>query len=676
LNKLAKLVLTICMVAVTFVVHPAALAQQDRFSEVDSEIARLMALYDVPGVGLAVVEGDKVVYSKGYGVRSTISKIPVTDKTAFGLGSVTKSLTALGVQLLVNEGKLDLDKPVITYIPDLKLSDADAQKTLTLRQLMSHTSGLSPNDTGSQVLVSSAVSRAQFIESLAKIPLIARPGQTFSYANQNFVLAGLAIEKVTGQTWEDFVTQRIYKPLGMTNASFDEAGLKASTDAAEPHDLDVLRGMIPVPYTQNLSAIGPAGSANASALDWANFLLLQLNGKSGNLSLPMKLVDEMHTPIIRIGGAATSETAPQSQATLQATAQATAQPTAAVTAIATPSAEPPIVTDTSYALGWITQTYRGLKIIQHNGNVAGYSSVQTIIPEKKLGYVLLVNANYANLFLDVARLRLADILTGLKPDGDLAVTVNRLSGFDPEAQKALLAAARAYKADSAALEALTGEYNGASGKVNVTAKDGKLSLNIAATGNAIELVPYAADVFLGNTFPANAVLFTFEKSAQGISIKQGDPKAGIVVAFKAAAGIVTQEVKDPNGRYTATVPAVLAVQAVQGLNVIVQAAPPVALVLAAYDLKTDDTLADFEGFTRQFDPNFKDKPSRTATVMVNGKEWAYLEYAGPSGQISANYILRQDKLYYYIGAQYASSDADAANALLQPILNSFTITAK
>ncbi len=674
MNKLAKLLLTICIAAVTFTVHPAANAQQDRFSEVDSEIARLMALYDVPGVGLAVVEGDKVVYSKGYGVRSTVGKAPVTDKTAFGLGSVTKSLTALGVQLLVNEGKLDLDKPVITYIPDLKLSDAEAQKTLTLRQLMSHTSGLSPADTGTQVLVSSSVNRAQFIESLAKIPLVAKPGQAFYYANQNFVLAGLAIEKVTGQTWEDFVAQRIYKPLGMTNASFDEAGLKASADAAEPHDLDVLQGMIPVPYTQNLSAIGPAGSANASALDWANFLLFQLNGKSGSLSLPMKLVDEMHTPVIRIGGAATSETVPQTAA--QATAQATAQTTSAATAVATTAAEPPIVTDTSYALGWFTQGYRGLNLVYHGGNVAGYSSAQTIIPEKKLGYVLLVNANYANSFLDVARLRLADILTGLKPDGDLAATVNRLSGFDPEAQRKLLETARSYKADPAALDAFTGEYNGASGKVTVAVKDGKLSVNIVATGNAIELIPYAENAFLGNTFPVNAVRFTFEKSASGISIKQGDPKAGIVVAFKAAAGITTKEVKDPDGRYSVTIPAALAVQSVQGLNVIQQASPAVVLVLASYELKTDDALADFEAFTRQFDPNFKDKPSRTATVAINGKEWTYLEYAGPSGQISANYILKQDKRYYYVAAQYASTDANAADALLQPILNSFTVTAK
>jgi CubicO group peptidase (beta-lactamase class C family) len=237
--------------------------------EIDSLITDLMALYDVPGVGLALVQEGEVRYSKGYGLRNTIDQTPVGPNTAFAIGSVTKSFTALGVQLLAAEGKVDLDAPITTYIPDLKLSDAEALKILSLRHLLSHTSGLSSFDTGQQVLTANQISRAEFIQAISTMPLINQPGKGFIYANQNFVLAGLVIERVTGKTWEDFILERIFTPLGMTNASYDEIGLTSGKDTAAPHDLDVFKGMIPVPFTPNLSAVGPAGSINAGAEDMA-----------------------------------------------------------------------------------------------------------------------------------------------------------------------------------------------------------------------------------------------------------------------------------------------------------------------------------------------------------------------------------------------------------------------
>jgi len=347
------------------------------------------------------------------------------------------------VQLLAAEGKVDLDAPITTYIPDLKLSDAEALKTLSLRHLLSHTSGLSSFDTGQQVLTANQISRAEFIQAISTMPLINQPGKGFIYANQNFVLAGLVIERVTGKRWEDFVLERIFTPLGMTNASYDEIGLTSGKDTAAPHDLDVFKGMIPVPFTPNLSAIGPAGSINTGAEDMARYALFHLTGKStdGRLALSKDRLDELHAPVIGIGP---SQPNPEA-----------------------------LVTELSYALGWLTENYRGLRIVQHGGNVIGYSANVTLVPEKGIGIVLLANSNQANLFLEVARLRLIEILAGLPSERDLAATINTLAGYKPEELRAALEQARAFRLEE--LEAIYKRLQ----RYDQEAKTGKIDIRLA-----------------------------------------------------------------------------------------------------------------------------------------------------------------------------------------------------
>lgn len=627
--------------------------------EVDSTIAELMTLYDVPGVSVAIVQNDAILYSKGYGLGDTTSGQRVDDRTAFGLGSVTKSITALGVQLLVEEGKLDLDRPIINYLPDLKLSDEKAQNTLALRQLLSHTSGLSPVDTGAAVLVASKVSRAEFIQMLATFPLIGAPGETFAYANQNFVLAGLVIERVTGQSWEEFTQARILQALKLENASFDQVGLKKSDNAAAPHDLDVLKGMIPVDYTLNLSAIGPAASLNASALDMAAYALFQLNGRTtgGTLNLTDERLTEMHSAVIQLDSSTYASEA----------------------AVATPEAQPSttddasLLTDTGYGLGWFTERYRDLNLVQHGGNIVGYSSSITLVPEKKLGIVILTNANYANLMIDAVRLRLIEIALGLPAEQDIAAYLNQRSGFEVVEFKARLLQAKSYRPAPDALQALTGTYSSSTGNVAISTRDEKLYMQFETSGNTLELIPYTADGFLANSFPYRGSRVTFRTDANGTTVILGDPDKGLQLAVRTATGVLTKEVKDPNGRFSLTVPAELTVQQVQGLTLIVQPSPQLIVVSAAYAKMSDDLLADYEAFTRSFDPNFKQKPDSTEVAQVNGLNWTVYEYTLPSNQVSINYVLQKGEFNYTFGYACSKDDLEELLPIIEGMLNSFTI---
>lgn len=648
-NRFLKTLLAVLLIA-SIILTPSlgrvSSAAPD-FAEIDSLIADLMALYNVPGVGLALVQDGKIAYSKGYGLRNTTDQTAVGPNTAFAIGSVTKSFTALGVQLLAAEGKVDLDAPITTYIPDLKLSDAEALKTLSLRHLLSHTSGLSSFDTGQQVLTANQISRAEFIEAVSTMPLLNQPGKGFLYANQNFVLAGLVIERVTGKTWEDFVLERIFAPLGITNASYDEIGLTSSKDTAAPHDLDVFKGMIPVPFTPNLSAIGPAGSINAGAEDMARYALFHLTGKSadGSLTLSPEQLAELHKTVI---GLSANQPAPDAE-------------------------NAPLVTDLSYALGWFTENFRGLQVVQHGGNVIGYSANVTLVPEKGIGVVLLANSNYANLFLEAARLRLIEILAGLPSERDIAATINKLVGYKPEELKAALEEARAFTPDPDVLNALTGEYSGTTGKITVRTESNRLYMKVETTGVEYELVPLSADTFIGNTFPYRGNRFTFVKTDTGVSLRQGSATSGAEFAVRAAAGAATKEIKDGQGRFTVQIPADLTAQSLGSLTLIVAGNMQVFIVVAAYPVVEQDLIADYEAFTRTLDPNFKDKPLSTKTVTVNGREWTELEYPAPSGQTSMNYLYRQDGVNYYFGYLAPKADLEKYRATLDSIFNSYTI---
>ena len=211
---------------------PVLGAAKAQMADVDKIVTAMMQLYDIPGVSLALVKDGKVLYTQGYGKANTVTGAAVTENTVFEIGSVTKSMTTTDIMQLVEEGKVDLDAPVATYLPGLKLSDPEATQHITVQQIITNSSGLPRADQG--WYSGKLTTTQQVLDDLVNVPLTAAPGKLWQYCNQNFVIAGAIIEKVTGQTWEDYTRQHIFEPLGMKSASFNIDGIQGSPNPSLP----------------------------------------------------------------------------------------------------------------------------------------------------------------------------------------------------------------------------------------------------------------------------------------------------------------------------------------------------------------------------------------------------------------------------------------------------------
>jgi len=213
------------------------------FGAADTLMLRLMSTYHLPGAALALIKGDRIVLESGYGLRDLASHAPVTTATLFNIGSISKSFTALGIAQLVGQHQVDLDAPVIRYLPELRLSDPQATQAISLRLLLSHTSGLPPDDQWPQQV---PPTRGGIVGEFAGMPITAQPGTRFQYCSRCIVLAAFVLERVTGQSWEAYTRMHIFEPLGMTTASFGRLGLEEAPDRAQPYRHEAVLGEVPV----------------------------------------------------------------------------------------------------------------------------------------------------------------------------------------------------------------------------------------------------------------------------------------------------------------------------------------------------------------------------------------------------------------------------------------------
>jgi CubicO group peptidase (beta-lactamase class C family) len=343
---------------------------------VDTLMLRLIATYNVPGAALALIKGGGVVLEKSYGFRHLTTHAPVTVQTLFNIGSISKSFTALAIAQLVDHHKLDLDTPIIGYAPDIRLSEPRVTRTVTLRQLLSHASGLPPDEQWPRQVPSS---RLGIIREFATMPITAQPGTRFQYCSRCVVLAAHVLERVSGQTWETYTRTHIFAPLGMTTASFGPSGLERATEGAQPYQHDSAVGHVQVPWRRlaYLDPLGPAGGIDASIADLTRYALFQLGDGMmfGQRVLSAEMMAELHRPGIAVGSAWTS--AP--------------------------------LEDLHYALGWFTAEYRSVRLIYHNGANPGFRAAIVLVPSAKAGVVVLANGD-SSRFTSEATLSLLEQL--------------------------------------------------------------------------------------------------------------------------------------------------------------------------------------------------------------------------------------------------------------------------
>jgi len=471
-------------------------------SALDAYVVKLMGDYDIPGVGLAIVQNGKVVYVKGYGVRDVPLAPPVTPDTQFPIASLTKSFTSLGVMLLVQQGKVGLDEPVTKYIPEFRLSDPDATAKVTVRNLLSHPTGLARNDA---IALDPTLTRDDVLKMIATQPLQSQPGEQFAYSNLNTTAAGVLIERMSGQTWEDYTRDKIFVPLGMDTATLSVGAMQATPNFARPHQIDVLKGNEPIPFLSVPSG-APAGAVNASAAEMARYVQFQLgNGAfNGRRLLSPELMEEMHRTQIVVPSLNQG-----ANAAMAANAQGQLAPVN-------------LITDTGYAFYWITEKFEGHPIVWHDGATPGFSPLMMLIPETQSGVVILTNAHFMQPFDQVLRQHLAEVLLGIVPQHDMEQIFEdqaKVFGTDNATRRAQLAAARSYKADPSDLQALVGEYASLTGDKpsRVSVVNGKLMLDLSLQGVSAEteLIPYAQRGFIGNDGFAKGWPITFAKGQDG-----------------------------------------------------------------------------------------------------------------------------------------------------------------
>lgn len=323
----------------------------------DEIIEQGLKALNAPGVAMAVVKDDKVIYAKGFGYRDVENQLPMTPDTLLAIGSASKAFTTFAMGVLVDEGKLEWEKPVRNYIPWFRLFDHFASERLTPRDLVTHRSGLPRHDL--TWYNNFDTSREELVRRLAYLKPTADLRERFQYNNLMFLTAGYLIEVLTDKKWEDAIRSHVFEPLGMKRTNFSVEDSQKDEDFALPYR--EREGKIEEIPFRNITNIGPAGSINSCVYDMSHWLLVHLNdGKfEGKQIIGPQTVEDMHLAHM---------------------------PTGETPAI-------PEVTPADYGLGWFVDSYRGHLRVHHGGNIDGFSALVSMLPEDGVGFVALVNKN-------------------------------------------------------------------------------------------------------------------------------------------------------------------------------------------------------------------------------------------------------------------------------------------
>jgi CubicO group peptidase (beta-lactamase class C family) len=332
-----------------------------RLNGLDAQLESLLKDWNIAGFSVAVVEKDRVVYSKGFGYRDYEKKLPVTTNTLFAIGSCTKAFTSSLLGILAEEGKVKLNESPRLYIPQLRFFNDEMDNQITITDLMCHRTGLPRHDYSWYLFPSP--SRDELIERIRYHEPSAGVRQVWQYNNFMFFLQGVIAENVTERSWEDNITERFFKPLGMNRSNFTIDAMKASDDASLGYRVRKDSSIALQDYYQ-IQGLGAAGAINSSADEMAKWLITWINGG--------KFGEEQVIPASFVQAAISS--------------QMVASP-------GLPSGENPDVFMNTYGYAWMMSSYRGHYQVQHGGNIDGFSALTAFFPTDSLGIVVLANQN-------------------------------------------------------------------------------------------------------------------------------------------------------------------------------------------------------------------------------------------------------------------------------------------
>lgn len=379
MRKYLLSILGLAVMLVTVAQKPAVISD-NRLASLDTAFQRVLQTWKTAGFAVAVVEKNKIIYAKGFGYRDHDKKLPVTTNTLFCIGSCTKAFTTSLIGLLQKDGKLDIDKPAHQYLNDLNFFTSDLTNNITLRDMMSHRTGLPRHDFSWYLFGTDSrdtlLRRIQYHEPTYPLR------RQWQYNNFMFIGQGVIAEKITGKSWEQNIRERIFSPLGMSTSNFSVIEMEKSADAALGYGLKKDSIIHRLPY-HNINAPGPAGSINSNVMEMGKWVITWINdGKfNGKEILPSDFVRDAISSQAVIGPGF-------------------------------PGKEKPDIHFANYGLGWSLSSYKGHYRVDHGGNIDGFSANTSFFPSDSIGIIVLVNQN-GSAVPSIVRNIIADKLLGL-----------------------------------------------------------------------------------------------------------------------------------------------------------------------------------------------------------------------------------------------------------------------
>jgi CubicO group peptidase (beta-lactamase class C family) len=420
----------------------------------DTLVREVMEEWQVPGLALAVTCDGEEDWVKTYGLRDVEAGLPVTGDTQFILCSVTKSFTALGLAMLVDEGRLDWNRPVRDYLPEFRMHDAVATERATIIDLLSHHTGLPRHD---WIWMPADISRPEMLAALRYLEPSKDIRTAYQYCNLGYVAAGMVAERISGQTWEDFTLARIMKPLGMVNIGFSDIDLERAPNSARPyiaHDQENAGEFVRRRARLWPVADTPAGGINIAASDMARYMRLYLNdGKVKDARLVSSAqLKALYKPRVYTGKSPFDE-----------------------------------ISESHYGLGLATHHYRGERVISHSGGWIGWGTLMSLVPERRFGVTVLINSNCSPV-TEIVTNAILDHLIGKDtiPWFDRFRESRRAYATQRPTDVAAKCASRRTDAPSRPLDEYVGDYvDSAYGRVTVEAAGDALAFRYRGMSGAL-----------------------------------------------------------------------------------------------------------------------------------------------------------------------------------------------
>ena len=357
--RLLMLLVTICLAPTSATARPASLPA----SRIDAIVAKAMSAFSVPGVALAVVQPDGSIYAKGHGVTAVGTSTPTSADTLFGIGSITKAFTTTGIAMLVAEGKLDWNDRVIDHLPEFRMADPWVTREFTVRDLVTHRSGLPPYAGDLVTLTSGKANKQGIYRALAHLQPATSFRTRYAYDNLLYVVAGDLIERLSGMSWQDYTERRILEPLGMDGCAANLSRVSPRRPRSSAHETEM--GSLTVVDFPLPSVIDPAGGIVCNAHGMMQWLRLNIGEASVGGSLPGESgMANIFKPVMQLP-------------------------------VGDMAVEFGRSNFAAYGLGWFVRDSYGRLQAEHGGGLPGMVSYISVFPSSKTGVMVMTNRSSA-----------------------------------------------------------------------------------------------------------------------------------------------------------------------------------------------------------------------------------------------------------------------------------------